>query len=391
MLAICSSSLAIIQNKYGQFSDIRGFYGLHFADGQHHWPFSTHTLIGSSEPIHAVEYPVLTGLIMWFFSFFIEPSQFGWLYYFRLTAIFQAVVFALTVASINKLVGRKYSMIFAVTPAVLYSLNRNWDIWAILPMILTILYYEKKKYRTSAILLAISIATKFFPLVLLFPIAIKAYREENFNHFVKFTKDTLVFWATINVPIALTNFEGWAYFYTFNFKRGLGSASVWDISSRLGIPIPNSNSLYILLNVAIFILVGLFLLKIKEPLSIKNSAYFVMFAFMLFGKQYSMQYVIWLAALALITIENLEKSKQKATLLAYIFWQASELLFQYSFFQNILTNTYANTETPAKPQISSTFYGLSGLFRYLMISGFTILLASYFVTKPNQSHGIIKK
>jgi hypothetical protein len=70
-LSVATSILALLQNKYGQFSDIRGFYGMHFADGQHQWPFSTHTLLGATESIHPVEYPALTGLIMWLISFFV--------------------------------------------------------------------------------------------------------------------------------------------------------------------------------------------------------------------------------------------------------------------------------------------------------------------------------
>ena len=54
LIAVAAAILAIIQNSYGQFSDIRGFYGLHFADGLHHWPFSTHTLQGATESIHPV-------------------------------------------------------------------------------------------------------------------------------------------------------------------------------------------------------------------------------------------------------------------------------------------------------------------------------------------------
>ena len=70
LIAMFAAFLAIIQNSYGQFSDIRGFYGMHFADGQNQWPFSYHTLLGSTEERHPVEYPALTGLIMWLFSFF---------------------------------------------------------------------------------------------------------------------------------------------------------------------------------------------------------------------------------------------------------------------------------------------------------------------------------
>ncbi len=145
LVAVGAAILAIVQNSYGQFSDIRGFYGMHFADGQHHWPFSTHTLQGSTEAMHPVEYPALTGLIMWFFSFFIAPAQFAWVDYFRLTASVQVLIYALTVFFIQKLANRKLAIIFAVSPAVLYSLNRNWDIWAIATMLIAIYLFHKGK------------------------------------------------------------------------------------------------------------------------------------------------------------------------------------------------------------------------------------------------------
>ena len=62
---------ALIQNPYGQFSDIRGFFGMHFSDGQHQWPFSYHQLLGATSEMHPVEYPALTGLIMWLISFLV--------------------------------------------------------------------------------------------------------------------------------------------------------------------------------------------------------------------------------------------------------------------------------------------------------------------------------
>jgi hypothetical protein len=77
ILALLLGSLAYYQNKYGQFSDIRGFYGLHFSDGQNQWPFSYHSLLGSDKLAHPVEYPALTGLIMWLISFLVEPSNTG--------------------------------------------------------------------------------------------------------------------------------------------------------------------------------------------------------------------------------------------------------------------------------------------------------------------------
>ena len=198
VFAMIGATLAIFQNRYGQFSDIRGFYGMHFADGQHLWPFSTHTLLGATQEMHPVEYPALTGFIMWFFSFFIAPAQYAWVDYFRLTAIVHIGLFGFLALYLKKLSSRNLAIIFAVSPAVLYSLNRNWDIWAILPMIGAIYLFEKRKIKQSAFWLAVSIATKFFPLVVLLPIAVYYYKNKKLSDGVRYIGLTLGFWLLIN-------------------------------------------------------------------------------------------------------------------------------------------------------------------------------------------------
>jgi hypothetical protein len=71
-------------------------------------------------------------------------------------------------------------------------------------------------------------------------------------------------------------------------------------------------------------------------------------------------------------------------LILYGIWQASELIFQYSFFQNILTNTYAGTATPASPEVTSTEYGVVGLIRYSLAVIFTLALAHYLNAQRKQ-------
>jgi uncharacterized membrane protein len=374
IVAMAAAVLAILQNSYGQFSDIRGFYGMHFSDGQNLWPFSTHQLLGAAAPIHPVEYPALTGLIMWLFSFFIEPAQFAWVDYFRLTAGFHVVVFAVTAFFIHKLAGRKWTIIFAISPAVLYSLNRNWDIWAVATMIWAIYLYEKGKEKQSAILLAISIATKFFPLVLFFPILISCFREKKLKKFISYFAYTMGAWVLINVPFMLINFRGWSYFYEFSYKRAIGSASVWDVTSRLSLPLPNNEITFYILNLAVVVILGLYLLKSRTPVPLVESSFLIMFAFILFNKQYSMQYVIWLAALAVLAISRLNQRHQLSIVYLYALWQASELAFQFSFFQNILTGV--NPET-ASPAVSGLTYGVVGTIRYLIAIVFTVVLAKF--------------
>jgi hypothetical protein len=182
----------------------------------------------------------------------------------------------------------------------------------------------------------------------------------------------------------LINFRGWSYFYEFSYRRSIGSASFFEISSVLGFPLPNPNLLFYILNLSALGLVLFYLLKSSRTISIAEGSFFTMFAFILFNKQYSMQYVIWLASLAILAIYYLNKERQTKMLILYGFWQASELAFQYSFFQNILTNTYAGTATPASPEVSSMEYGIAGLIRYSLAIVFTLSLAHYLNAQRKQ-------
>ena len=381
LISLTVGIIALLQNKYGQFSDIRGFYGMHFFDGQHLWPFSEKTLLGETTVRHPVEYPALTGLIMWLLSFFVSPSDTAIYSYYRLTASLQIILFTYSAYLIYKLAGKKYAFYFILAPAVLYSLNRNWDIWAIAPMLVAILLFERKKYGLSAVLLAISIATKFFPIVLMLPIAIIFLREKNLFAFIKYGAVTLVSWVLINLPFAIVNLKGWAYFYEFNAKRGLGSASFYEISSIIFKSIKFNSIHFYILNITIFLIVTLFLIRLKQIPNLLESSFFVMFAFILFNKQYSMQYVIWLSALAVLAISQISKRQRESIIYIYILWQALELAFQYAFFQNILTNTYAKTETPMTIQVSTTAYAYIGVVRYLIAVIFALILAKHLRSK----------
>lgn len=378
LISITVGILALLQNKFGQFSDIRGFYGMHFFDGQHLWPFSEKTLLGDTKVQHPVEYPALTGLIMWLLSFLVSPSQTAVFDYYRITAAFQIVLLAISAYLIFKLAGKKYGFYFVLAPAVLYSLNRNWDIWAIAAMLLAIYLFEKKRFGLSAILLAVSIATKFFPIVLMLPIMIIFLRNKQIKLFIRYALTTAIAWAVINLPFVLINYEGWAYFYKFSAERGLGSASFFEITNIILPSITFSTIHFYILNTLALVAVTTYFVRLKSVPTLAATSFFVMFGFILFNKQYSMQYVIWLSALAVLTFSYLKREHKDLLIYVYILWQSLELAFQYSFFQKILTSTYANTATPMTITVSNTAYGYIGVARYILAVIFALLLAKFF-------------
>ena len=378
LLSLLVGVLALLQNKFGQFSDIRGFYGMHFYDGQHLWPFSEKTLLGDTKVQHPVEYPALTGLIMWLLSFLVSPSQTAIFDYYRITAAFQIVLLAISAYLIFKLAGKKYGFYFILAPAVLYSLNRNWDIWAIAAMLLAIYLFEKKRFQLSAILLAVSIATKFFPIVLMLPIMIIFLRNKQIKLFIRYALTTAISWGVINLPFVLINYEGWAYFYKFSAERGLGSASFFEITNIILPSITFSSIHFYILNTLALVAVTTYFVRLKSVPTLAATSFFVMFGFILFNKQYSMQYVIWLSALAVLTFSYLKREHKELLIYVYILWQTLELAFQYSFFQKILTSTYANTATPMTITVSNTAYGYIGVARYILAVIFALLLAKFF-------------
>lgn len=385
LLSLLVGVLALLQNKFGQFSDIRGFYGMHFYDGQHLWPFSEKTLLGDTKVQHPVEYPALTGLIMWLLSFLVSPSQTAIFDYYRITAVFQIVLLAISAYLIFKLAGKKYGFYFILAPAVLYSLNRNWDIWAIAAMLLAIYLFEKKRFQLSAILLAVSIATKFFPIVLMLPIMVIFLRNKQIKLFIRYALTTAIAWALINLPFVLINYEGWAYFYKFSAERGLGSASFFEITNIILPSITFSSIHFYILNTVALVAVTTYFVKLKSVPTLAATSFFVMFGFILFNKQYSMQYVIWLSALAVLTFSYLKREHKELLIYVYILWQSLELAFQYSFFQKILTSTYANTATPMTITVSNTAYGYIGVARYILAVIFALLLAKFFSAASAES------
>jgi uncharacterized membrane protein len=284
-----------------------------------------------------------------------------------------------------RIVGKKYGFYFILAPAVLYSLNRNWDIWAIAAMLLAIYLFEKKRFQLSAILLAVSIATKFFPIVIMLPIMIIFLRNKQIKLFIRYAVTTVVAWALINLPFVLINYEGWAYFYKFNAERGLGSASFFEITNII-LPSITFNSIHFyILNILTLIAVTTYFVKLKSVPTLAATAFFVMFGFILFNKQYSMQYVIWLSALAVLTFSYLKREHKKILMYVYILWQSLELVFQYSFYQKILTYKYANTATPMTITISNTAYGYVGAARYILAVTFALLLAKFFFASNAES------
>ena len=166
---------------------------------------------------NSMEYPPLTGLTAWLISFVTPDNSHNW--FFNLNALLLIMMFIIS-AVIVKHLAPKYLYLFPASPAVVASLFINWDLLAVACALLAIYYFENKKFELSGIWLGISIATKFFPIVLLLPIAVIFYRRRQYREFIRYFFTTTIIWLAVNLPIALFYFDGWWRFIKLNLERG---------------------------------------------------------------------------------------------------------------------------------------------------------------------------
>jgi len=98
-----------------------------------------------------------------------------------------------------------------------------------------------------------------------------------------------------------------------------------------------------------------------------------------------MQYIIWLAPLAVIAISKAHESFSKKLIYSYVIWQVCEIAFQFSFFQNILTDLN-RTDAPTVIDISGFSYGIISAIRYVSALFFTFYIAkSLYQSKVEKS------
>jgi uncharacterized membrane protein len=316
------------------------------------FPFSSAT--------NSIEYPPIIGLGNWLISF-ITPTTNSYRWFFDINILLITILFFGCALIVRKMQPKLINL-FIFAPAVIASLFINWDIWAVVTALLAIYYFDQKKFEPSAIWLGVSISTKFFPIVLLLPIAIIFYRDKKINDLLRYLFTTFIIWAAFNLPIMLTYFDGWWRFYKLNLERGADFGSIWYGLSLLNIDSPALNLIYPLLSIGLFAGFTFYLIKLKKTPKLAQVALFAVVIFTTIGKVYSPQFVLWLTPLAVIALTN---SRQQIT---FWIWQASEITYHLAIWQYLALFTGAQFGLPAGG------YVIAIALRVVGISCFTYVL-----------------
>lgn len=298
----------------------------------HHWPYSSLT--------NSVEYPPLTGVVMWATAMVTPSGYDSDKYYFLINIFLIALLFIGTAILISKINPSKWYLL-PVLPAVIASLYINWDMWAVITAIAAIYWFDRKRYELSAIALAVSIATKFFPVVLLIPIVAIFFHQRQLRSAVKYVLTSGGIWLLINAPFAITTPTGWWRFFKLNGSRPADLGSLWQALNIFGLNPPAINALWI----ALFLLGagGTVYLALRRPVppTLAQSAFIFVALFTALNKVYSPQYVLWLAPLGVLALTN------KRDRGAFWLWQGAEAIYHFAIWEYLATYGGSKFSLPA--------------------------------------------
>ena len=327
------------------YSDIPALFGSRGLD-KNEWPFTSDD--------NSVEYPVVTAMAMYVTSFVANsPAS-----YFNVNIFFLILLFIATVVLVRK-IRPEFAYLVPVAPAMIASLYINWDLWAIATMMLAIYWFDRKKYLYSALIMGLSISTKFLPVFLLIPIAFILWRDDKVKELIKYVGVVAATWIALNLPFALTTPTGWWRFYKLNLERGPDWGSFWLALQQLGISLTNLNYLSVLLLLVALTSVAILLFELKYTPTLASVAFIVLASVMVASKVYSPQYVLWLTPLAAIALTN------KKDLHAFWLWQATEVMYHVAIWQHIASVTGAKFGLAATPYAILTLVRIAGTI-YLM-------------------------
>ena len=296
------------------------------------WPYSSAT--------NAVEYPPVTGLIMWATSFLVGGGEDKYRNYFDINALLVALLFIATVVFLKKLKPQLWYL-FPTAPAVVASLYINWDIWAVISALAAIYYFDVGKYNKSAIALGLSIATKFFPIVLLLPIALILIRKSKIRELILYIAYTSITWLVINLPFIITTPAGWFRFFKLNSERAADWGSIWHALEIFGLKINHLNLISVIAFAVVALAFTLFVFGISDVPKLASIAFFIVAIFVTASKVYSPQYILWLTPLAILAMVD------KKDRFDFWVWQFAELIYHFAIWQYLAEVSGASFAIPA--------------------------------------------
>ncbi|MEO6701397.1 MAG: glycosyltransferase 87 family protein [Jatrophihabitantaceae bacterium] len=288
---------------------------------------------------HAVEYPVLTGGFMYATAELTRGwhavAKAGWLpgtdegiMFGVLTCALLGICGLLVVLGTVGAAGRRRQWdvaIFAASPLLIFHAFSNWDLFAMAFASGALWAWASKRPVLAGVLIGLGTAAKLYPVLLLIPLFLLAYRSRVWRPVVAAAVGAVGVWLAVNLPVALAWTPGWKEFYSFSESRPAEASTFWAMlkhfyPSTFGKPAesgwtPPGVAVAIALLIALAAIGWLALTAQTRP-RLAQLVFLTVAAFLLTTKVWSPQYSIWLVPLL-----ALARPRWRIALI----WQVSEI------------------------------------------------------------------
>ncbi|GAA1823554.1 glycosyltransferase family 87 protein [Nesterenkonia flava] len=358
---------------YGCYSDVTALWTLRGFHEFPHAPFvPAEEFTQTAEP--GFEYPILTSLVAVALAWVTHklslpggegaPTAAYWagrdsLLLWDITFLVSALLWIALVLITMKSAGRRPwdAVIVAVSPAIIFGIGINWDIWPAVALAGAVLAYQRGRLVWAGVLVGVGVSFKVYPLFLLGAVLVLMLRglwkrdtDVSPLHFVRLLAATALTWLVINGPAMLLNFEAWRLFYDFSAERGAGNSSLWHLwillgdtfgpvdslwtwGSELFAPAPGEDGgaeMISFLSLTLFALscAGVLILGLlaKNPPRMVQLLLLIVAAFMIFNKVYSPQFMLWLVPLIALAAPRIRD---------VIIWHAVQVLHFWAIWMHL--------------------------------------------------------
>lgn len=284
-----------------------------------------------------VEYPVLTGALMYAESLVVPKS---WVlndrarFYYDVNAVVVAIlaVFLVWVTALTAGARPWDAAMVALAPGMLLTATLNWDLLAVALTAASMFLWSRRHPAWAGVLLGLGASAKLYPALLFVALFIVCLRAGRMRAFAVAAGSGAAAWFAVNVPVMLANPSGWAHFYVMSRERGADFGSIWLVLTDLHGPLsrlttPQVNTLAAM--IFAFGCLGLVALGLgarRRP-RFAQLAFLVVALFLLVNKVNSPQYVLWLIPLAALARPRWRD---------FLLWSAAQFIYFIAVWWYIL-------------------------------------------------------
>lgn len=297
-----------------------------------------------------VEYPVLTGMLMAVtglpaYALFGDAG--GTLYYHLNAIILMAFGIGAVAAVYRMRLHRPWdAMLLACAPIMAVTAVVNWDLFAVGLTVFFLLAWARNRIWWAGILLGLAVAAKFYPLLIAGPLLVLAWRHRRLKPAITAIAVAAGTWLVVNGPFILFARQGWLRFFELNSERGIDWGTLWYVlrhvsgeDSTVGTfvnDVDTLNWLYLVAFALCCAAIALVVVSAPAPPRLAQLAFLVVAAFLLTGKVWSQQYVLWLVPLVVLA---------RPAWRMFLLWQAAELFYFVAFYGELL-QVSGNQDSP---------------------------------------------